>query len=670
MTDNSELNLDDLSLFGNVDSEVGQSINDNYQVTELLAEGSNNLIYLAKNLNNKKIPELVILKKANVSFLRKIQEIKKFDMLLNSLTNIKHVNILETYEFIFDKSGNFYQVCQYLRNSISLKEFLKGQNKIKKADLIRFVNQICDGLNALHEQNIVHGELKPSNVLIQVDNNNDFTVKLTDALINKIINENNQEVSFITLSKDKFNNPYYTSPEVFQGKTVTKSSDIYSLGCVMYELVTSRPPYSEQNLISNYEKQINEFPENFPIELKASSNFIQRIESITFKCLAKTPNDRYKTVNDLKNDMALAFVASDEVWRSKSQALLQNEITQAKLKTIVSKPKTNFSIKPKPIKLNINLEKIILNFGIAAILSALAFFGYSVVANQDTSYKNLNNNTLFINNQKIPETNNFDSQIEKDKVNLQEVVDECGVDTLQQINALEQLALIYIKAGKLDLAFETYSQIKTISEKLNNLKYKFTALMQLAEIAYLQNHFDVSKNYCLEALEMFKANPNDINLANFYTILANMDLSKNEIKSACDTYQKIYKITMPYRYHEPGIFIMTGFRLADAYRQLKKYNDSEEVFKYCLGFFNNRVHNGNQRIILNAYYSLSLTLISEKKYSEAIQALKICQDIVKKIKLTNDPIISAVNHCYLNCLWHTDFISALMMVLTHKSGQQ
>ncbi len=668
MSDNNDLNPNDISLFGNVDSFVGITLNENYQITELLGESNNNLTYLAKNLNNKNIPDLIIVKKANPNFIKRIQTIKKMASLLSPLVNLKHPNILESYEYIFDKNDNFYQILQYLRNAISLKEFKKNQTNLKKTDLIRIINQISDGLSFLHDHNIIHGDLKPSNILCQTDQNSETNIRICDALIAKLINDQDQDANHITLSKEQFINPQYSSPEIFQGKPANKSSDIYSLGCIIYELITGDPPFNSQNITSNYASHLNDLPQSFPLTLTQSSNFIARIESLTFKALDKNPSNRYLNVTDVKNDLALAFVASEEVWQSKAIALKQNETTQSKLGR-ATLPSINLKTE-KPKRVNVNWEKIILNTGVFAIICALGFYGYSIVINQDNLYKNLNTNLLFIPNldsSKNATVNNND-EIEKSKINLQEVADECTKNSLQYLNALNQLGVNYYKANKFVEASDTYLEIKKIATSLKNNEFIILAIKKLAWINYLNHDYQGDLNYCQEALNMIKANPNSPYLWDAYMLLGNTYTISNEPKIALDYYAKLYQSMYPYRFRISNSFAIAGFQLADTYRKLNRYKEACQIFKYCISNWQFVVRNPNHPLIAHAYYSLGLTLMAQGNYAEAIEALTTCKKICQKLNLPKSSFKSAIDHSYLTCLWHTNILQALFMVLGIKSN--
>jgi serine/threonine-protein kinase len=166
--------------------------------------------------------------------------------------------------------------------------------------------QVAEGLAHAHEQGIVHRDIKLSNIMLVTQNGVLDIVKIVDFGIAKqwLKTDNNMEA--FTLAGEVHGSPLYMSPEQCRGITLDHRSDIYSLGSVMYEMLTGRPIFTGENPVTVMTKHIHEAPK--PLGLPISI-ICGEIERIVLKALAKKPEDRYSTANDLKSDLQFSLCA-------------------------------------------------------------------------------------------------------------------------------------------------------------------------------------------------------------------------------------------------------------------------------------------------------------------------------------------------------------------------
>lgn len=284
-----------LDLNGADDAYVGSIFADKYKLTEKLGAGAVGTVYGATHLGLNRQVAVKFLH----SFLITMSEARaRFQREAQMLSRIKHPAIVEIMDFGIEK-GQPYIVLERVEG-VPLSKLLQASGAIKINDAMKIAEQICDGMQAAHEAGIVHRDLKPENILVDADANGNPVVKLVDMGLAK----STQDPVKITETGIAMGTVLYMSPEQCTGQELDGRTDIYSTGCVLYEMLTGKPPFLAEEYIAVLMKHIHTPPERFadkiPDKLKAG-----RIEKAVLKALAKDPAQRQQSFAELKKQLPI-----------------------------------------------------------------------------------------------------------------------------------------------------------------------------------------------------------------------------------------------------------------------------------------------------------------------------------------------------------------------------
>jgi serine/threonine protein kinase len=183
----------------------------------------------------------------------------------------------------------------------SLSEEIKNYEQIDPVRSIHIFLQVCSALAHAHDQRIVHRDLKPSNVMLVQSDEDPYFVKVVDFGIAKILMEGSESLK-LTATGDVFGSPYYMSPEQCMGQQLDARSDIYSMGCLMFETLTGRVPHEGKNVLETMYKHTN-LATPALTNIKADPRLTLRLDQILQKCMAKVPEQRYQSMIELRDDL-------------------------------------------------------------------------------------------------------------------------------------------------------------------------------------------------------------------------------------------------------------------------------------------------------------------------------------------------------------------------------
>jgi eukaryotic-like serine/threonine-protein kinase len=264
----------------------GQKINDRYEIIRVIGEGGMANVYLANDtILNRKVAVKVL--RGDLATDEKF--VRRFQREALSASSLNHPNIVEMYD-VGEDDGNFYIVMEYVDGK-NLKQLIKRRTKLSLTEVVDIMKQLTDGIAHAHDSFIIHRDIKPQNMLI-LDNG---LVKITDFGIAVALNSTQ-----LTQTNSVMGSVHYLPPEQAAGKGATFKSDIYSLGIMMYELITGKLPFRGENAVEIALKQMKE-----PIpSIREDNNEIpQAVENIVLKACAKNPKNRYDTAREMYNDL-------------------------------------------------------------------------------------------------------------------------------------------------------------------------------------------------------------------------------------------------------------------------------------------------------------------------------------------------------------------------------
>jgi serine/threonine-protein kinase len=264
---------------------TGTVINERYKIISKIGSGGTADVYLAEDIKLNRKVAVKILSKAHASEKNFVARFKKEAQILARLND---PNIVAIYDW--GQYENSYFICMEYVEGQSLEEIIDKHGILNPRTAAGYAIQICSALEVAHNNNLIHRDIKPQNILVTTDG----ILKITDFGIAKSLIEDN------TRTFNILGTTYYISPEQVQGKILSYSTDIYSLGVVMYEMLTADLPFRGGNSIEISLKHINEAP------MKPSylvNDIPEQIEKIIMHCLEKNPPDRYDSVSMLKADL-------------------------------------------------------------------------------------------------------------------------------------------------------------------------------------------------------------------------------------------------------------------------------------------------------------------------------------------------------------------------------
>ena len=273
--------------------EVGTMIADRYKVLALIGSGSVGHIYKAQQIATGRVVALKMLNRRLLDDKGR----QRFDHEAKIASAINHPNTIAIYDFGQTLDGELYLAMEYVEGE-SLDNYMKRRQQ-PISEVVDIFLQITDALRDAHEKGIIHRDLKPSNVILTQSKKRSNIVKILDFAIAKRAEDGRQSVSN---SGEVTGSPLYMSPEQCNSEKLTPASDIYSLGCMLYEALSGVPPHVGNTVISTMYKQCHHPAKRFS-QVRPDLKIPTNLEAITLKCLNKNPVDRYYTVNELHDQL-------------------------------------------------------------------------------------------------------------------------------------------------------------------------------------------------------------------------------------------------------------------------------------------------------------------------------------------------------------------------------
>ena len=264
----------------------GQKINDRYQIIKSIGEGGMANVYLAYDTI---LDRNVAVKVLRGDLATDEKFVRRFQREALSASSLSHPNIVEVYD-VGEDNGQYYIVMEYIEGC-QLKQLLKKRGRLTLSEVIDIMLQITDGLSVAHDAYIIHRDIKPQNIMI-LDSG---LVKITDFGIAMAMNSTQ-----LTQTNSVMGSVHYLPPEQANGKGSTLQSDIYSMGILMYELLTGELPYKGDNAV---EIALKHLKEKIPSVREKLSEIPQSVENIIIKATAKNPKNRYADARSMNEDL-------------------------------------------------------------------------------------------------------------------------------------------------------------------------------------------------------------------------------------------------------------------------------------------------------------------------------------------------------------------------------
>lgn len=299
---------------------VGHTLAERYTLLSLIGKGGMSAVFQAKDLKLNKILAVKLLLPHLVSVN---MNARRFKIEAQAASSLYHPNLISTYDYGVSDRGMPYIVMDLLEGK-SLSEVLKEESPIAFTRALPIFIQIADALAHAHGKNVLHRDLKPSNVMLTTNSNSPDFVQLVDFGIAKMLPAGDDEDGGhdLTRTGEIFGSPQYMSPEQCSSMPMDARSDIYSMGCLMYEVLAGYPPFKGENVMDTLFKQIHEAPPDMKTP-DGCAEIPQRLKLIVFRCLAKDPAERYQSAAELSEELNRINQSATDIFIKQVQAKWQ-----------------------------------------------------------------------------------------------------------------------------------------------------------------------------------------------------------------------------------------------------------------------------------------------------------------------------------------------------------
>lgn len=273
--------------------KIGMMIGDRYEILEKIGTGGMSDVYKAKD---HKLNRFVAVKVLKQEFGENANFVSKFRIEAQAAAGLMHPNIVNVYDV--GEEGGIHYIVMELVDGITLKKYIEKKARLSVKEAISIAIQVSMGIEAAHNNHIIHRDIKPQNIIISKEGK----VKVTDFGIAKAATSN-------TITSNVMGSVHYTSPEQARGGYSDEKSDIYSLGITMFEMLTGRVPFNGETTVAIAIKHIQE---EMPSPREYVSEIPISVEQIVCKCCQKSPDRRYQSMAELITDLKQSLINPDE----------------------------------------------------------------------------------------------------------------------------------------------------------------------------------------------------------------------------------------------------------------------------------------------------------------------------------------------------------------------
>lgn len=277
---------------------AGVTLSDRYEIVELVGQGGMGTVYKARHLL---IGNDVAVKVMHPHLLNDAASLERFKSEAKAAMSLRHERLMAVSDYGTTPSGQPFIVMEFVQGK-GLDALLDEQKYLSLEEFFEIFVQVCEGLSHAHDRGIVHRDIKPSNIMLTRTEHEKWSVRIVDFGIAKVLPKGEGAVQHLTQTGEIFGSPLYMSPEQCKGKDVDARSDIYSLGCVMFEALTGSPPHQGESAIETLMLHVNEKAPKL-IDRRAEIGESAELEKIVASALANMPASRYQTISHLKSDL-------------------------------------------------------------------------------------------------------------------------------------------------------------------------------------------------------------------------------------------------------------------------------------------------------------------------------------------------------------------------------
>ncbi len=467
----------------------GKILSGKYEMLAQIGQGGMGVVYKARHTLLNKI---VAVKMLHPHLVGISTNQLRFKQEAEAASRINHPNVVAVHDFGVTEDGKPFIVMDYIEGRLLSDVLLDGQLPFER--FIHIFMQTCDALEHAHKKGIIHRDLKPSNIILVPSAGDPDFVKIVDFGIAKLLSETDSKA--VTQTGETIGSPQYMSPEQCLGQKMDVRSDIYSMGCLMYQALSGKPPVDGESVFEIMYRQINEVPAGFRV-LRPDIGNVERLEATVFKAVSKSPSERYQSMSALKDALSVA-AGGQRGWALK----LMDQMQVIRLKLLPQKKSL--------------AHKAILTCVISGLVLTSALSLYRVVAPPEVPLSALPMSLWPpFQSEAKPEPEGYDLKKLLGRVMLGHIEKEFGEDSTAYVQRLEESKRLCLMHGKYADAVPFIRKLIELAIKGDFAEdYRATVLAPLyyylGECLYFEGDYkEAGKQYAnsLQVLDSFDLKP-------------------------------------------------------------------------------------------------------------------------------------------------------------------
>ena len=293
------------------DPNIGTTLSGLYDIVSVLGRGGTSVVYKARHQLMDRLVAIKMLLWSGDA-LHDEKKIRRFQQEARTTSRLNHPNIATLYDFGVSPQGQPYLVMEYLEGQ-SLEDLISNQHRLEPDRAVKLFSQICDALEHAHHKGVIHRDMKPSNVIVVVEDDGQEFVKILDFGIAELLHSALGETLKLSNTQQVFGSPIYMSPEQCLNKNFDSRSDIYSMGVSLFQALSGDVPFVGDTIVEMIHKHCHE-PAAKLREMCPDLVVPDALEGVVARCLEKTPADRPQSMAQVKEllQQSLAMAGSRE----------------------------------------------------------------------------------------------------------------------------------------------------------------------------------------------------------------------------------------------------------------------------------------------------------------------------------------------------------------------
>lgn len=440
---------------------IGSIFAERYEIMSILGFGGMSIVYKARH---KHMDRIVAIKVLHPTLMNDPVALERFQQESKAAASLTHPNVVTVYDFGISPDGQAFFVMDCLEGT-TLDVLIDKEGYVAPDQAIVIFRQICDGLDAAHKKAIIHRDLKPPNIALIPQQDGSILVKILDFGVAKFLPNSSQQALRLTQTGEVFGSPLYMSPEQCLGKKLDQRSDLYSLGCLMYETLTGIPAVIAESFLEALNKHVGEPSKPFK-EVAPLLEIPIELETIVFKCLVKDPAQRYQSAFEVKEDLS----SLGQLCRSEISPDAKNTIKQTRQSVVLGK---------RPITINFKTDSKTLTWfsgltgGLLTVLLAFIFLWPGPHNDPGTPFDKLKWTLAISAAEKFHDTGDYAQSIRCTEF-AKAIADKFQDHSTRLLSTLNVQAKIFRDAGQYANLKKVSDEISAISAEKIQLDYEHT----------------------------------------------------------------------------------------------------------------------------------------------------------------------------------------------------